>query len=53
MKKDSVVFTLMEVMEVMDAKSLADIRRIKSECPTSRVQNVSFSHGDIEDEVPF
>ena len=55
MKKDSVVFTMMEVMEVMEAKSLADIRRIKSEFPTSRLQNVTFNHddGDINDAIPF
>lgn len=55
MKKDSVVFTMMEVMEVMEAKSLADIRRIKAEFPTSRLQNVTFNHddGDINDAIPF
>ena len=55
MKKDSVVFTMMEVMEVMEAKSLADIRKIKAEFPTSRLQNVTFNHdaGDIDDEIPF
>lgn len=55
MKKDSVVFTLMEVMEVMEAKSLADIRKIKAEFPTSRLQNVTFNHdaGDIDDAIPF
>lgn len=55
MKKDSVVFTLAEVAEVMEAKSLADIRRIKAEFPTSRLQNVKFNHSPetTEDEVPF
>lgn len=55
MKKDSVVFTMMEVMDVMEAKSLADIRRIKAEFPTSRLQNVTFNHddGDINDAIPF
>lgn len=55
MKKDSVVFTMMEVMEVMEAKSLADIRRIKSEFPTSRLQSVTFNHddGDINDAIPL
>lgn len=54
MKKDSVVFTLAEVAEVMEAKSLADIRRIKAEFPTSTLQNVQFNHSpEVEDEIPF
>ena len=55
MKKDSVVFTLAEVAEVMEAKSLADIRKIKAEFPISRVQNVTFNHsdGDTDDQIPF
>ena len=55
MKKDSVVFTLAEVAEVMEAKSLADIRQIKAAFPTSRLQNVTFNHdaGDINDTIPF
>ena len=55
MKKDSVVFTLAEVIEVMEAKSLADIRTIKAAFPTSKLQNVSFKHTaeSIDDEIPF
>jgi len=55
MKKDSVVFTLAEVAEVMEAKSLADIRNLKAAFPTSTVQNVTFNHdnGDINDAIPF
>lgn len=55
MKKDSVVFTLAEVAEVMEAKSLADIRNLKAAFPTSKLQNVTFKHdaGDINDEIPF
>jgi len=55
MKKDSVVFTLAEVAEVMEAKSLADIRNLKAAFPTSRLQNVTFNHdnGDINDAIPF
>ena len=55
MGKKSIVFTLEEVVEVMEAKSLADIRKIKAEFPTSRLQNVQFNHSPetTEDEVPF
>lgn len=55
MKKDSVVFTMAEVVEVMEAKSLADIRNLKAAFPTSKLQNVTFKHdaGDINDEIPF
>ena len=53
--KDCVVFTVAEVMEVMEAQKMADLRRIKAEFPTSRLQNVTFNHGagDINDEIPF
>ena len=55
MKKDSVVFTLPEVIEVMEAKSLAEIRNLKAAFPTSKLQNVSFKHTpeSIDDEIPF
>ena len=55
MKKDSVVFTLAEVAEVMEAKSLADIRALKVAFPTSKLQNVTFNHSpeDINNAIPF
>ena len=53
--KDCVVFTVAEVMEVMEAQKMADLKRIKASFPTSKLQNVTFNHdaGDINDEIPF
>ena len=53
--KNCVVFTLAEVAEVMEAKKMAELNRIKASFPTSRLQNVTFHHdaGDINDEIPF
>ena len=53
--KDCVVFTVAEVMEVMEAQKMADLKRIKASFPMSQLQNVTFNHGagDINDEIPF
>jgi|GEM_PF-3606798 len=53
--KDCVVFTMAEVMEVMEAKKMADLKKIKASFPSSRLQSVTFHHepGDINDEIPF
>jgi len=53
--KNCVVFTMAEVMEVMEASKMAELNKIKASFPSSRLQNVTFHHdaGDINDEIPF
>mgnify|MGYP003633889108 FL=1 len=52
--KDPVIFTMDEVVKVMEADQFADIKRIKQGFPGSTLTDVKFNYAEaVDDEIPF